>query len=176
MSFLPFQPWRAISLGAGFCLFLIIAGCSKKPPAAPPTSATNTAAKATPAASAASAPATATNAAPESLVARSVFEDKPSGKDPFFPTSERRTPKAPAVNTGAVPPPSADLTNLVVKTIIPFRRAFINNRSFAAGEEAPVRLPNGKNLNLRCLEVKETSVVVEVEGIAGRKELKLRTR
>lgn len=52
------------------------------------------------------------------------------------------------------------------------RLALINNQTFAAGESALVRLGDGQ-VKVRCLEIRESSVVIQVEGQEQRRELKL---
>ena len=51
--------------------------------------------------------------------------------------------------------------------------AQINNRSFEQGEQAEV-LAGGQKVKLRCLEIREKSVLVKVEGATEPKELFLR--
>ena len=52
------------------------------------------------------------------------------------------------------------------------RQAIINNRSLATGETATLRLASGK-VRVRCVEIRERSVVVMIEGEATRRELTL---
>jgi thioredoxin-related protein len=51
------------------------------------------------------------------------------------------------------------------------REVLINNQVFSAGETAEVRLPTG-NVVVRCLEIRQKSVIVTVDG-KERRELKL---
>ena len=49
-------------------------------------------------------------------------------------------------------------------------QAVINNEIFEAGEEQPVRVPNG-HVRVRCIEIGGNYVLVQVEGEAGPKRL-----
>jgi hypothetical protein len=105
---------------------------------------------------------------------KSFFDPLPAGaRDPFFP--HRR--KVASVSDSEAATPVRDITSdLVVKTILPGRipRAWINYRSFIAGEKASLKLDTGARLSIRCIEIREKSVLVEIEGVPGRKELPLR--
>ena len=50
--------------------------------------------------------------------------------------------------------------------------AIINNYTFAKGEEADVHIGSGR-MHIRCVEIKEESVVIDVNG--ERQELRLRS-
>jgi hypothetical protein len=50
------------------------------------------------------------------------------------------------------------------------RFALINNLTFAKGEEGDVKVKNGK-IKIRVLEVKERSVVIQIDGRTDQKEL-----
>jgi len=120
------------------------------------------------------APLEKTNAAPEEAVAqKSVFEDDlKNGKDPFFPKSMRRGEKSPAINAQVVAP----VVQLALKGISgPANRRFalINNQPLAVGETAYVRIATGQ-VKVRCVEIRESSVIVSVEGDPEQKELRLR--
>lgn len=52
------------------------------------------------------------------------------------------------------------------------RVAVINGRTFQKGDESTVKA-DGKSVKLGCLDVREASVIVQIEGLAGRRELKL---
>jgi hypothetical protein len=108
---------------------------------------------------------------------QAVFLDSPDFKDPFFPHSARR--KSETAPSGMVAQRNAAvLSHLSVRAIIGVAdpKAWINSRSFSAGEEGEVRLPTGERINIKCLEIKPDSVSVEVEGIPGIKVLPLRLR
>jgi hypothetical protein len=115
-----------------------------------------------------------TNAVPEEATARkSVFEDDlKNGKDPFFPKSVRRAAKIPTVNEKAVAP----IVQLALKGISGSenrRFALINNQPLAAGETAYVRIATGQ-VKVHCLEIRENSVIISIEGDPKEKELRLR--
>jgi hypothetical protein len=121
------------------------------------------------------------------VVPKSEFvDDYKSGRDPFFPNSRRRNPAppTPVVDTrvkdkGAaaetVPIPSF-ASSLYLKGIskgIRGRRfALINNITFAPGEQYLVKTLGGTNL-VRCLEIKDVSVTVQIEGSNETKNLYL---
>lgn len=99
---------------------------------------------------------------------KSVFiDDFKSGKDPFFPKSTRRgvlsDPKGAATNTVSALP-----AGLVLKGLAgpPRRRlAIINNHTVAAGETAEIKV-DGRLLKVRCLEVRERSVLLRFDDQA----------
>lgn len=109
----------------------------------------------------------------EVVVRQSVFQDDlKNGRDPFFPRSIRRNPKAPtAAETVATPK-----IHLVLKGITgPANRRFalINNQTLSVGETASVRVTSGQ-IRVHCLEIREDSVLVSVEGNPEQTELRMR--
>jgi hypothetical protein len=141
---------------------LLTGGCGPKPSGPLPAKPVAVAPKA-------NATAADTNLAEEYV---SVFEDLPPhlGKDPFFPTSHRREP-APEV---AATDPNAHVDPvLVLKGILRTRthsQAVINNEVLEQGEEEPVRVPSG-HVRVRCLEIGNDYVLIQVEGEAEPKRL-----
>lgn len=115
--------------------------------------------------------------APAGTTSKSVFINDPMfGKDPFFPSSGRRRPQAPtnAVLEVATPPPPAVPDEIFLKgvNILRDRRlAIVNNYTVAQGEDFELKI-KGKTYRVRCVEVKEKSVVIRVDGV--NKELPLR--
>ena len=113
------------------------------------------------------APTTAPAPPAEEVVPpKSVFIDRPDfGKDPFFPNSERRG-KVTTARTNIVEP-QANFRDLALKGISTQkekRLAIINNKTFEANEEAAVRV-NGLLVNVKCIEVRDASVVISVNGV-----------
>lgn len=108
---------------------------------------------------------------------KSVFINDPlMGRDPFFPNSSRRRALVPtnAVVEAFTPPPPAVPEDIFLKgvNILKDRRlAIVNNYTVAQGEEFDLKL-KGKTYRVQCVEVKERSVVIRVDGI--NKELPLR--
>jgi hypothetical protein len=104
--------------------------------------------------------------AEEVVPPKSVFIDRADfGKDPFFPTSERRG-KVTTVRTNTFEP-QANFRDLALKGISTQkekRLAIINNKTFEANEEAAVRV-NGLLVNVKCIEVRDASVVISVNGV-----------
>ena len=113
----------------------------------------------------------------EVLVPKSFFADGPkAGKDPFFPNSTRRLEAAvPTTSTDAVAP-SSFLSQLALKGISGTKGqllAIINNATLAAGESAEVKV-GGRTVKIRCREIRDRSVLIELEDGGEVKELKLR--
>jgi hypothetical protein len=110
---------------------------------------------------------------------QSIFTDDPKfGKDPFFPKSGRRVVQV-AVPVGTTPDLSMsaqNLAGLALKGISGSkdkRLALINNRTLQINEEGEFKI-NGHTLKLRCVEIREKSVVISVDGFTETKELFLR--
>lgn len=112
----------------------------------------------------------------EVLVPKSLFDDGPqAGKDPFFPNSTRRLEALTTTSTNAVAP-SSYLSQLALKGISGAKGqllAIINNATLATGELAEVKV-GGRILKIRCREIRDRSVLIELEGGGEVKELKLR--
>jgi thioredoxin-related protein len=66
----------------------------------------------------------------------------------------------------------SDLTLKAITGTTGRRFALLNNQTFAAGDTAKVKLEN-REVKVRCLEVREKSVVVAVEGQQGQREITL---
>lgn len=106
-------------------------------------------------------------------IPKSVFVPAASikeGRDPFFP--EQAQAKVPSVTKT----PSQQRVTLVLNGITgpPRRMAMINGRTFEAGEKGEVRLPGGSRVGVECLEVRDDSVTILLEG-GVRTELRLRS-
>jgi protein disulfide-isomerase len=77
---------------------------------------------------------------------------------------------------GAATQPPIRFTNLALKTISGTanrRFALLNDQTLTAGETLPVKLLDGK-VNVRCVEIREQSVIVDVQGEKGPREIRLR--
>ncbi len=115
---------------------------------------------------------------PDQIVQQSVFSDKQdAGRDPFFPNSMRRRETiARIVATNDVPQVSAMLSQLALKGISGTRGerlALVNSSTMAEGELAEIRC--GRHIvKVRCLEIRDRSVLVELYGTSQTRELKLR--
>jgi len=112
-----------------------------------------------------------TNAAP--VRPKSVFiDDVAFGRDPFFPNSTRRSHStAPAT---AAPVSVANLA-LSLKGISGSKPpyALINNTTLSEGEEAEIRVGR-ETIKVRCTEIRDRSVFIEIVGTGRIHELKLR--
>jgi hypothetical protein len=102
----------------------------------------------------------------EQPIPRSIFNlpaNPQEGRDPFFPNSLR-----PYVTAAANAPvrQTRDLSALVLQGISgpPDQRlVIINGVTFAVGDEAEVRTPQGR-IHIRCLEIKDKSALIEADG------------
>jgi hypothetical protein len=93
-------------------------------------------------------------------------------KDPFFPLSARRA--VPSAVTNA--PVAVNSSLFLLKGLsggVGRRLALINNRTLAVGEDAEVTTSAGR-FKIRCLEIKDDSVVIHVEKLNGTLVLRLR--
>jgi len=94
---------------------------------------------------------------------RSVFVVPTSaqeGRDPFFPESSLTHEGTAVINH------AAGINDLTIKGFSgkrDHRMVIINNHSFGAGDEGDVKIPGGR-IHLRCLEIRATMVVIEVNG------------
>ena len=122
------------------------------------------------------------NAAPKigaPALIKSVFvADAHVGKDPFFPNSTRRSEALEQTNptTNNVPQPSALFNQLALKGISGSKGqmlALINSSTVGVGELAEIRCGQ-RSVKIRCREIRDRSVLIELEGVGETKELKLR--
>jgi hypothetical protein len=112
----------------------------------------------------------ATNALLAIPVAAFELKVKPT-KDPFFPLSLRQPI---SVATNAAPAFSAG--NFALKGLSGAaneRLALINNRTVAVGESAEITTPTGR-VKIKCVDIKETSVIIRAESQAEELEIFLR--
>ena len=106
----------------------------------------------------------------------SVFVSDPGfGKDPYFPKSSRipHVKTNESVELPSPPPPSVP-DEIVLKGINLLKdRSYciLNNRTVTRGEDFDLKI-KGKVYKVRCVEIKDKSVVISVNGIS--KELHLR--
>jgi hypothetical protein len=170
----------AIRLCLSAIAALVLVGCGSNPSASV-SPAGPTAGSATRPASAAAQPAgKATNNA--AALAKSAFHAEPQfGRDPFFP---ELTPK-PAAEGGATPLMQIPIVSyLKLAGIWPGKTrpmALINKTPFAQGEEGDVSIVISNQLaraevqkvNVRCLEIRQDSVLISIEGEQGVKELRI---
>ncbi len=115
----------------------------------------------------------------EPVVPKSVFVNLPeSGKDPFFPNSTRRlNTLARVVSTTNAPQTSAAWGQLVLKGISGTKAqplALINSSTIAVGEVADIKCALRKVVKVRCLEIRDSSVLVQLVGTSETRELKFR--
>src|SRR5262245_57707876 len=121
----------------------------------------------------------ADNNAPSPIVPagapKSEFVDDPgNGKDPFFPKSTRR--KVVVRTVDAAPPDPTVPSFITLKGIsvaLGRKLAIINNYTVGEGEEFSLKL-NGQVLKVRCVEIKEKSVIIETGGAT--KEIPLNSK
>ena len=107
---------------------------------------------------------------------RSTFvndsEESGFGKDPFFPKTTRFTRKAPKNDEEVVVVPDfpTELIPRGISLVGGKKLAIINYQTVAEHEEFSVKA-NGKVIKGQCVEIKEKSVVLKVNGVT--KELSL---
>ncbi len=165
--------------GLGALGTLLLAGCGAEPAIASIPKAGQTAAKAVASLSNSAAEMTKTNA--DAPAIPSVFHSGPdAGRNPFFPNLSRT--KAAADEAQSVMLPAISYLRLVglrPGTARPL--ALINRTPLAPGEEAavPILVTNALNkvevqkLNVRCVAIRRSSVLVSIAGEEGVKELHL---
>ena len=94
------------------------------------------------------------------------------GKDPFFPASTR-----PYVNLQPIvkgQKPQVIEVPLILTGITPsLKLGMVNGKTFSEGEEGDV-VVNGVRKKIRCLKVKEESIIIELLPEGERRELKMR--
>ena len=113
-------------------------------------------------------------------IPKSAFiDDIKVGKDPFFPNTARRSGKTRVVaiqSDGLTQSPPKNFSDQIkLKGILGSatrRLVLINNHTFAVGEQAEVKTSEGK-VRVRCLEIRERSVIVALPGDTQRRELYL---
>jgi hypothetical protein len=125
------------------------------------------------------APAPPTNRPPaEVTIPKSIFvTNDVAGKDPFFPNSTRTRLRAGSESgQGEKKPGPVDSSALRLRGITTDssgqRIALINTRTFAKGEVQELNV-EGTKIRLRCVEIREKSVVVAIEGQSEQHELVL---
>ena len=112
---------------------------------------------------------------------KSVFVDDVNfGKDPFFPASKRRVPVVAVPATNVVQDAgffSQVFASVVLRGIsgLPTKRlALLNNRTVEVGEETEIKY-NNQSFRVKCLEIREKSVLLGVDGSKETKEIRLRS-
>lgn len=104
-------------------------------------------------------------------IPKSVFDDSPNaGRDPFFPKSARRGGDTQRSAKVEVPVAIPKLTLMGISGPPNKRVAVINNRNFAAGEEGEV-VAGGVRVRIRCIEIRDESVIVSAGSPPQRFEL-----
>ena len=159
---------------------LCATGCSK--PATPaPAASPNAAATQKPNATAPKLePPAPTNEIPTH---KAFFERRPNGRDPFFPASVR-LPRVASDSQLTNQPPRLPLSSYIkLMGIRPSKTrplAMINDTLFEPGERGDVSVlipaSSGSNdvqkVRIRCLEIRGETVVIQIEGESGVKELR----
>jgi hypothetical protein len=93
---------------------------------------------------------------------QSVFDPDVAGaRNPFYPDAVRKT-KKPGIDDRETSVTA--FSQLTLRGIVSGRSAIINNRNFVAGDEAAVRLPGGRQVTVKVVEVHEDSVTLTVGG------------
>jgi len=104
------------------------------------------------------------------------YQNRPGGTTAVIARGTRPESKPGGVTTWNVPgakPVRYDGLDLKIISGTPQRRlATVNNQTFLVGETLRVTV-RGSSLQVRCLEIRERSVLVEVQGEERARELKL---
>lgn len=109
-------------------------------------------------------------------IPRSVFTipvKAADGRDPFFPLSRRMVveTKPGKIGETPTPPPVAVSLKGISRGAGNKRFALINDKTFTVDDEHEVVMNNSR-VRIHCIEIKEDSVIVEVNGV--RQELRMR--
>jgi len=112
----------------------------------------------------------------EVVIPQSVFDLTAKGiKDPFYPNSLRSPVPTVAATTNSVP--IAAISSLMLKALSGSagqRLALINNRTLEVGETAEVTTASGGKIKIKCVEIRDSSALVTVEGQLDPIEIHLR--
>lgn len=111
----------------------------------------------------------------EAEIPKSVFAVPASsneGRDPFFPKLWERVTSTTPENTKVVKPSADQLVLQGISGGADRRLCVINGRTLAVGDEQEVSIPGGV-LKVKCLEINETFVVIELAG--SRRELQFKS-
>jgi hypothetical protein len=155
------KPQRFLSIFSGAVLAAV---CLNFP--------SNTALAAATAATPAKGGSATNSTAAELPVPLSVFDAGATPtKDPFFPLSTRQP--FPQISTNAPAFSASCLTLKGISGAANGRLAIINNRTVAVGEDTEVTTSSGK-VRIRCVEIKENSVMVRIAGQSEVMEVALR--
>jgi hypothetical protein len=121
-------------------------------------------------------------------VPRSVFSTNvDDGRDPFFPESTRRLKSSAGFATPVARPVQPPWNFLKLTGLWPSKSrplALINKTAIGPGEEANITvvvpnnqsIPESHKLLVHCLEVRQNSVLISIDGVPGTKELILQSR
>jgi hypothetical protein len=99
-----------------------------------------------------------------------------NGKDPFYPHSTRRRQVIARIAPTNTPPPVLFTELVALKGISGSRAqplALINTTTVGLGEAADVKCGD-QAIKLRCLEIRDRSVLIEIVATGEIRELKLR--
>jgi hypothetical protein len=160
---------------ASVLLCVALAGCGSEPAAPPKAALPETTA-------AAAAPGKSTNTL---TAAKSVFHaGVDSGRDPFFPNSNRGLAKKSETAPMPMLPSVSYLKLLGIRPGTNRPLALINRTALALGEEGEVPIVVGSDsqktevhkVSVRCLEIRRDSVLISIAGEEGVKELRMAQR
>jgi hypothetical protein len=120
---------------------------------------------------------TAKAASAAAPIVESKFEmpNNPSeGKNPFFPKSNQPYPQP---GTRPTPTPLSTIVDLKLNGLTgpPRRSCMINGETFLVGDQGHVKdLKNpGAKMDIKCLEIKDNSVVIQIISTGDKRELHL---
>lgn len=106
-----------------------------------------------------------TNSTSAEAIPQSVFTPS-EGRNPFFPSfAQHIQPPVQSTNRTVTPSPTFELTLQGISGPPDHRLAIIGGRTFAEGETNEVPTSGGRQVQVRCLKINETSAVIEIGGV-----------
>lgn len=165
-------------MAAFSCALLLSAGCSSNPTAGGAAPAGGN--RPGPAGSSGAASLSSTNTVAQAP--KSEFHtDVRFGRDPFFPGSSREVAQVQDAKALPLLPLVSYLKLAGIRTGTKRPMALINQTPFAPGEEGKVAIVVSNQLsqaevhklNVRCLEIRQDSVLISIAGEPGVKELRI---
>jgi protein disulfide-isomerase len=114
---------------------------------------------------------------PKKALTGTPVNARASSVQPAAPAPKPEVPNGKATKTtaGGAPWPPTHTEGLVLKGISgpkDKRLALVNNQTLTAGETTSVKTPAG-SLRVHCVEIREGSVLVTIDGKPGQQELRL---
>jgi len=148
----PFFCFGLASLSATAILLTRIAGSAAPPPEKPEKVLARTR----------TFDSMGTNPVPTSVF--NVPTNKVAGRDPFFPDCNCGVKMVVKIDTGESKTPSLGLSLQGLSGTTEKPLAIINGRTFEKGETQELPNGTGPRIPLRCVDIRENSVIIEIGG------------